>query len=104
MLLEVSHLKKSFKNGRVRAVDDVSLHVKKNETLGLVGESGSGKSILAKLILGVLPTDEGEVSFHGASMGAVFQDPPLIAVKTQESQIFLLRPSALLNRFDVIIV
>ena len=87
MLLEVSHLKKSYKNGRVRAVDGVSLRLEKNETLGLVGASGSGKSTLAKLILGVLPTDEGEISFsarggpasggHGASMGAIFQDPLL---------------------------
>ena len=75
ILLEARHLKKSYEHGRVRAVDDVSFDLRKNETLGIVGSSGSGKSTLAKLILGVISPDEGSSVFSGTSIGAVFQDP-----------------------------
>ena len=45
-LLEVKDLKKHFKVGRafLKAVDGISLEIKKGETLGLVGESGCGKT------------------------------------------------------------
>ena len=75
MLLEAKHLKKSYRRGQVRAVDDVSFSLNKNETLGIVGASGSGKSTLAKLILKVVPMDAGEILYEGASIGAIFQDP-----------------------------
>ena len=77
MLLEAKHLKKSYRNGRVRAVDDVSFFLRNNETLGIVGASGSGKSTLAKLILNVVSPEAGEITFQGSALGAVFQDPYL---------------------------
>ena len=50
-LLEIQNLKQYFpvsagifKKNYVKAVDDVSFHINKGETLGLVGESGCGKS------------------------------------------------------------
>jgi len=49
------------KNKRLQAVSDVSLNVRRGEVLGLVGESGCGKSTLAKILLGLLPSTEGEV-------------------------------------------
>jgi oligopeptide transport system ATP-binding protein len=72
------------------AVEDVSLTIRRGETLGLVGESGSGKTTLAYLILGLVPLTSGQIRFdgidvHGASrrelralrrrMQIVFQDP-----------------------------
>ena len=66
-LVEVEHLTKRFQvkqgvfargKAEVHAVEDVSLTVRRGETLGIVGESGCGKSTTARLILRLLdPTD-----------------------------------------------
>jgi len=84
ILLEAKGLKKYFaiekgamrkKAGEVKAVDDVSFTVKKGQTLGIVGESGSGKTTLAKLVLGLIKPDAGQLIYKGASKQVIFQDP-----------------------------
>jgi oligopeptide/dipeptide ABC transporter ATP-binding protein len=50
------------------AVDDVTLDVRRGETLALVGESGSGKSTLARLILRLIPASSGSVLFEGTNV------------------------------------
>ena len=50
----------------VRAVSDVTLSVRKGETLGLVGESGCGKSTLGRVMAGILPPTTGTVTIEGA--------------------------------------
>jgi ABC-type glutathione transport system ATPase component len=98
-LVEAEHLVKTFSsgqnafgtaNGRVRAVNDVSLAIEAGETLGLVGESGSGKSTLGRLLLRLIEPDSGTVRFDGRNvlaasggelrrlrrdMQIIFQDP-----------------------------
>src|SRR5262245_44059995 len=73
-MLTVNGLRKHFpirgglfnrRNGKVRAVDDVSFVVLKGETLGIVGESGCGKSTLARLLMHLIPKDAGELVFDG---------------------------------------
>jgi ABC-type glutathione transport system ATPase component len=72
-LLEVRSLSKHFKlggglfgrGGVVRAVDDVSFAVGKGEVLGIVGESGCGKSTTARLIIGLIAPDVGEIILDG---------------------------------------
>ena len=51
-----------------RVVDDVTLTVRKGETVAVVGESGSGKSSLARVVVGLLPREKGEILFRGASL------------------------------------
>ena len=73
-LLEVKNLQKFFPIqkgflrqtiGHVRAVDDVSLTIKRGETLGLVGESGCGKTTVSRCILRALDPTAGEVLYSG---------------------------------------
>lgn len=74
----------------VDAVLDVSMDLKKGETLGLVGESGSGKTTFGRTILGLVPAYAGSVTFEGQEliglpesqfkplrrdMAMMFQDP-----------------------------
>jgi oligopeptide/dipeptide ABC transporter ATP-binding protein len=76
--------------GHVKAVDDVSLDLRKGEVLGLVGESGSGKTTLGRTLLGLVRATGGSVMFEGRDitrlrekelrdhrrrMQIVFQDP-----------------------------
>ncbi|HEX2009296.1 MAG TPA: ATP-binding cassette domain-containing protein, partial [Roseateles sp.] len=49
----------------ITAVDNVSLRLRRGETLGLVGESGCGKSTLAKMLLGLLKPSAGNVLVDG---------------------------------------
>src|SRR4029450_4299557 len=73
-LLRVEHLVKYFPTKAqsllrskqyVRAVDDVSLEVRRGETLGLVGETGCGKSTLARCIIRLENPTSGKVVFDG---------------------------------------
>jgi oligopeptide/dipeptide ABC transporter ATP-binding protein len=62
-LLGVEGLKVRFhmRDGIVRAVNGVSLHLNRGETLGVVGESGCGKSVMALTIMGLIPRPPGRI-------------------------------------------
>lgn len=53
------------KNTLTRAIDDVSMEVKRGELLGLVGESGSGKTTVGLAMLKLLDVDSGTIMFEG---------------------------------------
>jgi oligopeptide/dipeptide ABC transporter ATP-binding protein len=53
--------------GDIKAIDDVSLDIKKGETFGLVGESGSGKSTVARLMLRAYSLTDGQILFRRSS-------------------------------------
>jgi oligopeptide/dipeptide ABC transporter ATP-binding protein len=80
----------------VRAVDDVSLAIRRGETFGLVGESGSGKSTLARLLLRLDRPTGGRVLFDGIDLGAL--PPSELRRLRWRMQIVFQDPFASLNR------
>jgi peptide/nickel transport system ATP-binding protein len=54
--------------GAIRAVDGVSLDIRRGEVIGLVGESGSGKTTLGKTILQLTPATGGQIIYDGQEM------------------------------------
>ncbi len=62
-VLRVVGLEKSF--GGLKAVDDVSLDVRRGEILALVGDNGAGKSTLVKALAGAQPPDGGRIEIEG---------------------------------------
>lgn len=77
-LVQVKNLKKSFSVrgcAPVHAVDNVSFHINKGETLGLVGESGSGKTTLGRTMLRLTEPDSGKILFQGTDITSVNMRP-----------------------------
>ncbi len=75
LILQVQNLTTAFDTeaGRIRAIDDVSFDLKKEQVLGIVGESGCGKSVTALSIMRLLPKpvgviESGRILFKGADI------------------------------------
>jgi len=66
-MLEAKALKKAF--GTVKAVDGVSLHAARGETVGLLGPNGAGKTTTVSIVAGLLRPDSGEVLIEGRPLG-----------------------------------
>ena len=96
LALEVKKVEKSY--GSTQVLNNISLSLLKNSTLGIIGESGSGKSTLVKIILNILKRDSGSISLIDSNLekklltkpnkqvSAVFQDSlsslnPMMTIK-----------------------
>jgi peptide/nickel transport system ATP-binding protein len=63
VLLHVEGLTKVYRGQSAAAVNNVSFEIKQGETLGLIGESGCGKTSLSRMLMGLLTSTSGNVSF-----------------------------------------
>ncbi len=72
---------------QIRAVNDVTLDIKRGETLGLVGESGCGKSTLGRLVLRLDDPTAGEIRFEGVDI-ARLREVELVAMRRRMQVIF----------------
>ncbi len=74
-ILAIDHVSADYP-GKPKVIEDVSLEVRKGDTLAVVGESGSGKSTLARVVTGLLPRNAGDVRFNGTSLSPQLKDRP----------------------------
>lgn len=77
-------------NHNAIAIDNLSLHIKPGERIGLAGHSGGGKTTLTKLILRFADISEGEIAIDGQNIASVTQDSlhAAIAYVPQEPYLF----------------
>lgn len=103
-LLQIKDIKKYFplKSGFfggvknwVKAVDDVTLTVRKGRTLGLVGESGCGKTTLGRTILRLIEPTSGQILYNGTDVTAL--DREGLRAMRRKMQIIFQDPYASLN-------
>ncbi len=65
-MLKIEHLTKDY--GTKKAVDDLSLHIKKGEIYGFIGHNGAGKTTTIKACCGILQFDAGNIMVDGVSV------------------------------------
>ena len=100
--LDVNELSVEFqtRNGIVKALEKVSIHVDKGEVLGIVGESGSGKSVTAYTIIGLLDraglVTNGKTAFDGMLLSGA-KEALLSDLRGREISMIFQNPRAALN-------
>jgi len=114
-IVQMKNINKFF--GRVQALNNVSITVKKNEIVGLLGDNGAGKSTLIKILSGALTPDSGTIHMNGEqvnfrhtsdaiahSIETIYQDSSLVTQLSIARNLFLGREPtkgpAFLNRLD----
>ncbi|RWN48257.1 MAG: ABC transporter ATP-binding protein [Mesorhizobium sp.] len=98
-VLRVAGLNKTYSSHghALRAVKDVSVDLRPGETLGLVGESGSGKTTFARLLLGLVPPDDGgTIELEGKALAPRLENRSDDQIKAM--QIVFQNPDSALNR------
>jgi simple sugar transport system ATP-binding protein len=114
-LVRMENISKFF--GRVQALNDVTLSVRKNEIVGLLGDNGAGKSTLIKILSGALRASSGEIYMHGNKVDirnttdaiklgieTIYQDSALVTQLSIARNLFLgrepIKGLRLLDRMD----
>ena len=103
LLLDIQEIETEFStpNGVNKAVDKVSLNLKKGETLAIVGESGSGKSVTAMSILKLIPEPPGKIkggsiNFNGKLLNNC-SDKEMRSIRGNDISIIFQEPMTALN-------
>ena len=101
-ILEVTDLKRHFdvsppalerllqgkRRATVKALDGISIAIKRGETFSLVGESGCGKTTAARCIVGLYPPTAGKIVFDGVDLAGLRQRKALAPVRRRMQMIF----------------
>ena len=101
-LLDIRGLKTHFdtRDGVVKAVDGVDIHVDRGEVLGIVGESGCGKSVTSLSIMGLVPKPgrivEGTITFAGKDLGDL-SPKDVRALRGEHMSMIFQQPGSALN-------
>lgn len=113
-LVEMRHIQKSY--GRVHALRDVNLTIRRGEIVGLLGDNGAGKSTLIKVLSGAVPYTSGEIRIKGgpvtmtstndaitAGIETIYQDSALVTQLSIARNLFLGREltTGALGRLDI---
>jgi simple sugar transport system ATP-binding protein len=114
-LVRMAHISKSY--GRIQALQDVNLSVRRSEIVGLLGDNGAGKSTLIKILSGAVPATSGDIYIGGAKIAmrsttdaiahgieTIYQDSALVTQLSIARNLFLGREPLVgprfLNRMD----
>ena len=63
-MIDVKSVSKTY-NGKIKAIDDVSLNINNGEIVGFIGRNGAGKTTLIKMMTGILKMDSGSIKING---------------------------------------
>lgn len=109
-LIRMQNITKYY--GRVKALDDVNLTVKRGEVVGLLGDNGAGKSTLIKVLSGAVPTTSGDIHIRGRKVEmtsttdaiangieTIYQDSALVTQLSIARNLFLGREPVRGGRF-----
>ena len=84
-VVEIDDVRLSF--GENHVLRGVSLRIEHGETVAILGESGCGKTVLLKVMLGLLPPDEGRVRLFGEEVGGL-SDEKLLPIRRRCSVVY----------------
>ena len=65
-MLKIDHFTKTY--GEKKAVDDLTLHIRRGEIYGFIGHNGAGKTTTLKSVAGIMQFDSGEILIDGISI------------------------------------
>jgi ABC-2 type transport system ATP-binding protein len=68
-VIQFTHVSKSYNNGAIKAVDDLTLTVQSGEIFGFLGPNGAGKTTTIKMIVGLLRPDSGTIAVDSLDVG-----------------------------------
>lgn len=67
-MFQFDHVSKQYAKSKAKALDDLTLHVKKGEVFGFIGPNGAGKTTAIRLLTGILSADSGSIQVGGYDM------------------------------------
>ncbi len=96
VLIRFSHVKKRF--GPKVIFTDLCIELRRGETTTILGASGSGKSVMLKMLIGLIPSDEGTIELDGADI-AHLDESQYVDVRRRIAYLF--QGAALFDSFSV---